>query len=105
MEVFVAILLLFGAFSLGSATHEGMEGDPTTVEVPAAVNALPDGPDGVHASGDDVHASGDDDPAQLQDCMLNRHDVIYRDLSRARAREINVAAESAGDCDGACTDE
>lgn len=97
MEVFVAILLLFGAFSLGSATHEGMEGDPTTVEVPAAVNALPDGPD-------DVHASGDDDPAQLQDCMLNRHDVIYRDLSRARAREINVAAESAGDCDGACTD-
>lgn len=98
MEVFVAILLLFGAFSLGSATHEGMEGDPTTVEVPAAVNALPDGPD-------DVHALGDDDPAQLQDCMLNRHDVIYRDLSRARAREINVAAEPAGDCDGACTDE
>lgn len=98
MEVFLAILVLFGALSLGSATHEGMEGDRMTVEVPAAVNALPDGPD-------DAHASVDDDPAQLQDCMLNRHDVIYRDLSRARAREINVATESTGDCDGACTDE
>ncbi len=98
MEVFVAILLLFGAFSLGSATHEGMEGDPTTLEVPAAVNALPDGPD-------DVHASGNDDPAQLQDCMLNRHAVIYRDLSRAHAREIHATTESAGGCDGVCTDE
>ena len=98
MEVFVAILLLFGAFSLGSATHEGMDDDPTTVEVPAAVNASPDGPD-------DVRASEDDDEAQLQDCMLNRHDVIYRDLSRAHAREIHAATESAGDCDGVCTDE
>lgn len=98
MEVFVAILLLFGAFSLGSATHEGMEGDPTTVEVPAAVNASPDGPG-------DLRASEDDDEAQLQDCMLNRHDVIYRDLSRTHAREIHATTESAGGCDGVCTDE
>ena len=76
MEVFVAIVLLFGAFSLGSATHEGMEADPTTVEVPAAVTASPVGPS-------DARTSEDDDEAQLQDCMLNRHDVIYRDLSRA----------------------
>ena len=98
MEVFVAILLLFGAFSLGSATHEGMEGDSTTVQVPTAVNGSPNG-SGV------VGASEYYDQAQLHDCMLNRHDVIYRELSRAHAREIHAATESAGDCDGVCTDE
>lgn len=98
MEVFVVILLLFGAISLGSATHEGMEAEPATVEVPAAVNASPDGPG-------DVRASEDDDEAQLQDCMLNRHDMIYRDLSRAHGREIVAATKSAGDCDGACANE
>lgn len=98
MEVFVAILLVFGAFSLGSATHEGMEGDPTTVKVPATVNASPDG-SGV------LGASEYYDEAQLQDCIQNRHDVIYRDLSRAHGREIHAATESAGDCDGVCADE
>lgn len=98
MEVFVVILLLFGAISLGSAPHEGMEGDPTTVEVPAVAKALPDGVD-------DVHAAEDDDEAQLQDCMLNRHDVIYRDLSRARGRETVAATKSADNCDGVCADE
>lgn len=98
MEAFVAILLLIGAFSLGSATHEGMEGDRTTVEAQAAVNASSDGLGG-------VRASEDNDEAQLHDCMLNRHDVIYRDLSRAHAREIHAVTESASDCDGKCTDE
>lgn len=98
MEVFVVILLVFGAFSLGSTTHDAMEADPKTVEVPAAVNVSPDRPD-------DVRASEDDDEAQLQDCVLNRHDMIYRDLSRAHGREIVAATESTGDCDGVCTDE
>ncbi len=98
MEVFVAILLLFGAFSLGSATHEGMEDDSTIVQVPAAVNASQDGPG-------DARASEDDDEAQLQDCILNRHDVIYRDLSRDHGREIHAATESAGNCGGVCADE
>lgn len=98
MEVFVAVLLLFGAFSLGSATHEGMEAEPTTVEVPAAVNASPDGPG-------DARASEDEDEAQLQDCMLNRHDVIYRDLSRDHGRETVAATKSADNCDGVCADE
>lgn len=98
MEVFVVILLLFGAISLGSAPHEGMEGDPTTVEAPAVVNVLP-------AGADDVRASNDDDETQLQDCMLNRHDVIYRDLSRTHGRETVAATKSASDCDGVCADE
>ena len=98
MEVFVVILLLFGAISLGSAPHEGMDGDPTSVEGLAAVSASPDGLD-------DVRASEDDDETQLQDCMLNRHDVIHRDLSRTHGREIVAATKSAGDCDGVCADE
>ncbi|MCK9550609.1 hypothetical protein [Aquamicrobium sp.] len=98
MEVFVVILLLFGAISLGSTTHEGMEGDPMTVEVPAAVSGSPDG-------SDSARASDDDDQAHLRDCMLNQHDVIYRDLSRAHGREIMAATKSAGECDGGCADE
>jgi len=98
MEVFVVILLLYGAISLGSAPNEGMEGDPTTVQVPAAVNVSPDRPD-------DVRESEDDNEAQLQDCMLNRHEMIYRDLSRAHGHEIVTATKSAGDCNGRCADE
>lgn len=98
MEVFVAIILLFGALSLGSATHKGMEGDPTNVELPAAVNDSPDERDG-------VRASANDHEAQLHDCMLNRHEMIYRDLSHARGHEIIDATKSAGDCDGRCADE
>ncbi|MEZ5542932.1 MAG: hypothetical protein R3F42_12960 [Pseudomonadota bacterium] len=97
MEVFVVILLLFGAFSLGSTTHDAMEAEPKTVEVPAAVNVSPDRPDDVRES--------EDDEAQLQDCMLNRHEMIYRDLSRAHGHEIVTATKSAGDCNGRCADE
>ena len=96
MEVFVVIVLLFGAISLGSTAHEGIEGNPTTVELPAAVNASRNGPDS-------ARASDDDDQAQLPDCMPNRHDVIYRDLSSTRAAV--AATKSAGDCDGGCADE
>lgn len=98
MEVFVVILLLFGAFSLGSTNHDAMEADPKTVEVPAAVNASPE-------KSDDARESEDDDEAQLQDCMLNRHEMIYRDLSRAHGHEVVAATKSAGDCDGGCADE
>lgn len=97
MEVFVVILLLFGAISLGSTPHEAMDGDPMTVEAPAAANALPDGTD-------NLRTSEDDDEEQLQDCMLNRHEMIYRDLSRAHGHEIVTATKSAGDCDGGCAD-
>lgn len=97
MEVFVVILLLFGAFSLGSTTHDAMEAEPVTVQVPAAVNVSPDRPDDVRES--------EDDEAQLQDCMLNRHEMIYRDLSRTHGREIVAATKSAGDCNGRCADE
>ena len=98
MEAFVVILLLFGAFSLGSATHEGMEVEPAIVDVPAEVTASPEG-------ADDARASEDDDEALLQDCMLDRHDVIYRDLSRAHGHDTVSATKSAGDCYVGCADE
>lgn len=98
MEVFVAIILLFGALSLGSATHKGVEAQPVNVKVPAAVNDSPNEPGG-------VRASANDHEAQLPDCMLTRHDVIYRDLSRAHGREIDSAPKSAVDCDDECSDE
>ena len=98
MEVFAAILLLFGALSLGSATHKGMEAQPMDVNVPAVLSVSPNEPSG-------VRASANDHEAQLSDCMLTRHDVIYRDLSRAHGREIYSAPKSAGDCDNECSDE
>lgn len=98
MEAFVVILLLFGAFSLGSTNHDAMEAEPTTVQVPAAVNASTE-------TSDDARESEDDDEAQLQDCMLNRHEMIYRDLSRAHGHEIVTATKSVGGCDGRCADE
>jgi hypothetical protein len=97
MEVFVVILLLFGAFSLGSATHEEMDALPTTMEVTAAVNESPH--DEPRASEDD------DDEAPLQDCMMNWHYVIYRDLTRAHEASVDAESGSGGDCDGVCADE
>lgn len=98
MEAFIVFLLLFGAISLGSTPHEGGEEYPVTAEVAPAGGEPTDGPS-------DAPVTANADPAQLHDCLRNRHDVIYRDLSRVRAREIRAAPGSAGTCDGVCTDE
>lgn len=98
MEVIVMIVLLFGAISLGSSTHDGVEGEPAMVEVPVAVRESTDEPG-------EVRATAELNQAQLQDCMLDRHYVIYRDLSRSHVRRSNTATESAGNCDGVCADE
>ena len=98
MEVFVMIVLLVGAISQGSAAHDGVEGEPAMVEVPAAVRESNDEPG-------EVRATAEVDQAQLQDCMLDRHYMIYRDLSRSHVRKSNTATESAGDCEGVCADE
>ena len=52
MEVFVVIVLLFGAFSLGSATHSDVDADQATVEVPAAMNESTAGSGEVHVEDD-----------------------------------------------------
>jgi len=98
MEVVIAIILLFGAFSLGSATHDGANDDSASLEIPVAVN-----------EGQDVPSKAPDaesvDHAQFQDCLANRHDVIYRDLTRAHAREIESETTHSDDCDETCPDE
>ena len=82
MEVFVAILLLFGAFSLGSATSN--DDDPADVELSTAVNVKQDLP------GKGTQADGVEH-AQLPDCLSDRHFVIYRDLTTAYKNKSETA--------------
>ncbi len=93
MEVVVAIMLLFGAFSLGSAMHDGADADPVVNEPPAAPSEVQDVP--TVGTGDGQH----------QECIANRHHVIYRDLTHALSPEEGGETIPPGDCDGACADE
>ena len=90
MDVFVALLLLFGGFSLGVAT--GGDADNAPSATPATLT-----------EGQAVR--GQANYAHLHDCLMSRHDVIYRDLSRAHPIEVDIESPEPGDCDGACPDE
>ncbi len=87
MEVFVAILLLFGAFSLGSATSDNSDVDPAGLENPATAYERQDLP------GKGVEA-GDVEHTQLEDCLADRHLVIYRDLTISYENEIETETEA-----------
>ena len=98
MEVFVAILLLFGAFSLGSATNNHADDDPSGLELPTTANERQD------LSGEGAEA-GDVEHAQLRDCLVDRHTVIYRDLSVPYENEIETQTTPASDSEEAYPDE
>ncbi len=98
MEVFVAILLLFGAFSLGSATSDDANDDPAGLEPPVTANERQDLP------GKGVEA-GDVEHTQLRDCLAGRHVVIYRDLTVPYENEIETETTRAGDSEEAYPDE
>lgn len=98
MEVFVAILLLFGAFSLGSATSDDADDDPAGVEISTAVNVKQDLP------GKGVEAA-DIEHTQLQDCLADRHFVIYRDLTAAYQNKRETATIGVSDSEEADPDE
>jgi len=98
MEVFVAILLLFGAFSLGSATSDDADDDPVGVELSTAVNVKQDLP-GKGTQADGVEHT------QLPDCLSDRHFVIYRDLTAAYKNRSETATPGAGDAEDAYPDE
>ena len=98
MEVFVAILLLFGAFSLGSATNNHAEDDPSGLELPTTANERQDLSGKGAEAGDVVHT-------QLRDCLVDRHTVIYRDLSVAYENEIETQMRPASDSEEAYPDE
>ena len=98
MEVFVAILLLFGAFSLGSATNNHAEDDPSGLELPTTANERQD------LSGKGAEA-GDVEYAQLRDCLVDRHTVIYRDLTVPYEDKIEKQKTPANDTVEAYPDE
>ncbi len=84
MEVFIAILLLFSAFSLGSATSDDADDDPVGVELSTAVNVKQ------NQQGKGTQAEGVEH-AQLPDCLVDRHFVIYRDLTAAYKNKSETA--------------
>ena len=84
MEVFIAILLLFGAFSLGSATSDDADYDPAGVELSTALNVKQNLP------GKGTQAEGVEH-TQLPDCLVDRHFVIYRDLTAAYKNRSETA--------------
>lgn len=90
MEVFVAILLLFGAFSLGSATNNHADDDPSGLELPTTANERQDLPGKGAVAGDVEHT-------QLRDCLVDRHTVIYRDLTVPYENEIETQMTPASD--------
>jgi len=98
MEVFVAILLLFGAFSLGSATSDDADDDIAGVDISTAVNVKQDLP-GKGAQADGVEHT------QLPDCLADRHFVIYRDLTAVYKNRSETATPGAGDAEDAYPDE
>jgi len=98
MEVFVAILLLFGAFSLGSATSDDADDDIAGVDISTEVNVKQDLPDKV-AQADGVEHT------QLPDCLSDRHFVFYRDLTAAYKNRSETATPGAGDAEDAYPDE
>ena len=85
MEMLVAILLLFGASTLGSATHHDADDGLAGLEQTVAANERQEQPG-------EVVESANVEPVQSPDCLADRHFVIYRDLSVAyeNKHEIDV---------------
>lgn len=98
MEVFVAIILLFGAFSIGSATNHDVDDDPTGLELPVTTKERQDLP------GKGVEAA-DVEHTQLTDCLADRHFVIYRDLTVAYKNKNETDTTPVSDREEAYPDE
>ena len=94
MEIVLAVLLLFGGFTLGSITaKKGGDASPSTQGVP--------------------HATGIPDSHPITQAMrqnaLNRchsgRTVIYRDLTVPYRGKIDQQAGQTDDCEGECPNE
>lgn len=98
MEVILAILLLFGAYSLGAAGHHG-EGE----RPPMAANpADPSNSEATPAAGHEVKSA---EPVDLLDCAADRHYVIYKDLTHSEVRKDEADTTPSDECEGTCRDE
>jgi len=98
MEVFVAIILLFGAFSIGSATNDDADDDPAGLELPITVSERKDLPGKGTEAGGVEHT-------QLPDCLADRYFVIYRDLTAAYKNKNETATIDVSDSEEAYPDE
>lgn len=98
MEVFVAILLLFGAFTLGAASRDGVDEEPATAQTTDASGERADVPE-------EVRDAKNVDDGRSYDCAADRHYVIYRDLTRAHDRAGDGQTAYGSDCKGSCRDE
>ncbi len=98
MEVFVVIILLFGAFSLGSTSSDDVNDDPAALELSEIANERQDLP------GKGVEA-GEVEHTQLEDCLADRHFVIYRDLTVRYENEIGTETTGASNSEEAYPDE
>lgn len=98
MEVFVAILLLFGAFTLGAASRDGVDEEPATAQTTDASGESADVPE-------EVWDAKNVDDRRSYGCAADRHYVIYRDLTCAHDRAGGAHVTHGGDCEGSCGDE
>ncbi len=95
MEIVLAVLLLFGSFTLGSITAD--KGDDDNVQ---STRTLSNG-DGVPGSTQITQVLRQSDPTR---CHSDRA-VIYRDLTVPYQGPVSGQASQASDCEGGCPDE
>ncbi len=94
MEIVLAVLLLFGGFTLGSITAD-KDGD----DVQSTMGLPNEG--GVPGSTQITQVLRRGDPTR---CHSDRA-VIYRDLTVPYQGPVSAQASQAGNCEGECPDE
>jgi len=94
MEIVLAVLLLFGGFTLGSITAD--KGDDDVQSTMGLLNG-----DGVPGSTQITQVLRQGDPTR---CHSDR-EIIYRDLTAPYQGSVSEQASQTGDCDEGCPDE
>jgi hypothetical protein len=94
MEIILAVLLLFGGFTLGSITADKEDDVPKTI----AVGPDTDGAAGMHQVSKTIHAM---DPTR---CHSGRA-IIYRDLTVSYQDKPEQLTSQTSECEGECPNE
>ena len=98
MDVVLVIILLFSAFSLGSATRDGADNTPAGLDMHTTMNEQHDPLDkGIEAA--------EVEDRQWRECIANRHCIIYRDLTVPHKNEIETEMNHVSDSKDAVSDE
>ena len=90
MEIILGILLLFGAFTLGTVSSDSTDRETHTTQME---------PDGTTQQAQAVAVGS------LQKCQAIGSAVIYRDLTVPYVRPGDQKSTSDGDCEVDCWDE